>query len=164
MKKSVTLVAIILVVTIVIVSLSSASLRPFKGESPWVISVIKSVPVDENGEITTHNRAAEFVQIDITDAFKTYTLEQMLPLMQVDLLSEQMPYSTDEYFGYWIHGAYNHHSRSDETFDILICDIPYFCLDNRGQQVRNHKAWKQLMKALEGETSPYLVPGDSPIG
>lgn len=164
MKKYISLVAIILVFTIAIVALSSASQYPFRGEEPWVIRVTKSVPVDENGEITTHNRAVEFVQIDITDTFKTYTLEQMLPLMQVDLLAEQMPYSTDEFFGYWIHGAYNHHSRSDEAFDILICDIPYFCLDDRGQQIRNHKAWKQLMKALEGDTSPYLVPGDSPIG
>lgn len=164
MKKCISLVAIILVCTIAIVALSSASRYPFRGEEPWVIQVIKSVPVDENGEITTYNRAAEFVQIDITETFKTYTLEQMIPLMQVDLLAEQMPYSTDKFFGYWIHGAYNAHSRSDETFDILICDIPYFCVDTRGQEIRNHKAWKQLMKALEGDASLYLLPADSPLG
>ena len=164
MRKYITLVSIMLVFAIVIVSLSSASLYPFRGEEPWVIQVVKSVPVDENGEITTHNQAVEFVQIDITDSFATYTLEQMLPLMQVDLLSEQLPYTTDEFSGYWIHGAYNAHSKSDETFDILICDIPYLCVDNRGQEIRNHKAWKQLMKALEGKDSPYLLSGDSPIG
>ena len=164
MRKYITLVSIILVFTIVIVLLSSASLYPFRGEEPWVISVIKSVPVDENGEITTYNQAVEFAQIDITDSFATYTLEQMLPLMQVDLLSEQMLYSTDEFFGYWIHGAYNAHSKSNETFDILICDIPYLCVDTRGQEIRNHKGWKQLMKALEGNESAYLLPGDSPIG
>ena len=164
MKKYFTLVTIILMFTVAIVSLSSASLHPFRGEEPWVIRVIKSVPLDENGEITTHNRAVEFVQIDITDTFAKYTLEQMLPLMQVDLLAEQMPYSTDEFFGYWIHGAYNAHSKSDETFDILICDIPYLCSDTSGQEIRNHKAWKQLMKALEGNESPYLLPDDSPIG
>lgn len=164
MKKSILLVTVILVITIIIVSLSSASLYPFRGEDPWVIQVIKSVPVDENGEITTHNQAAAFVQIDITDTFATYTLEQMLPLMQVDLVAGQMPYSTDDFFGYWIHGAYNAHSKSDETFDILICDIPYLCVDSRGQEIHNHRAWKQLMKALEGEDSSYLLPGDSPIG
>ena len=163
MKKYISLVAIILVFTIAVVALSSASLYPFRGEEPWVIRVTKSVPVDENGEITTHNQAVKFVQIDITDTFKTYTLEQMLPLMQVDMLAEQMPYSTDKFFGYWIHGAYNHHSRSDETFDILICDIPYFCVDTRGQKIRNQTAWKQLMKALEGDASPYLLPADSPL-
>ena len=164
MRKYITLVTIILVFTVAIVSLSAASLHPFRGEEPWVISVIKSVPVDESGEITTYNQAVGFIQIDITDSFATYTLEQMLPLMQVDLLSEPMPYTTDEFYGYWIHGAYNAHSRSDETFDILICDIPYLCVDTRGQEIRNHKAWKQLMKALEGKDSPYLLPGDAPIG
>ena len=80
MKKYISLVAIILVFTIAVVALSSASLYPFRGEEPWVIRVTKSVPVDENGEITTHNQAVKFVQIDITIPLRPIHWSKCFPL------------------------------------------------------------------------------------